>query len=63
MEFIAKLKEVKEKFDEITTKLSDPNIVSNQGEYVKLNKERSNLLEVVEAYEAYEKVISNIEGE
>lgn len=62
MEFIAKLKEVKEKFDKINSDLSDPAIVSNQKEFVRLNKERSNLEEVVEAYNEYEEVLNNIEG-
>ena len=62
MEFIAKLKEVKEKYDNITSLLSDPAITSNQKEYVKLNRERSHLQEVVEAYNEYKEVLNNIEG-
>lgn len=62
MEFIGKLKEVKEKFDKINNELSDPAIVSNQKEFVRLNKERSNLTEVVEAYNEYEEVLNNISG-
>ena len=62
MEFIAKLKSIKEKFDQITEQLSDPAIVSNQEKYVKLSRERSNLLEIVEAYNEYEEVINNISG-
>lgn len=62
MEFIGKLKEVKEKYDRITELLSDPAIVSNQKEYVKLNRERSSLEDVVEAYKEYDEVINNITG-
>jgi peptide chain release factor 1 len=62
MDFIGKLKEVKEKFDNINEQLSDPKIVSNQELRIKLSRERSDLMEVVGAYDAYNKVISNIEG-
>jgi peptide chain release factor 1 len=62
MDFIQKLKEVKEKFENINEKLSDPKVVSNQELLVKLSKERSDLLEVVEAYDEYNEVISNLEG-
>lgn len=62
MDFIRKLKEVKEKFENINEQLSDPKIVSNQELLIKLSKERSDLTEVVGAYDAYNKVISNIKG-
>lgn len=62
MQFIAKLREVKEKFEKITEQLSDPNIISNQKEFVKLTKERSNLSEIVEAYNQYDEVLNNIKG-
>ncbi len=62
MDFIKKLKEVKEKFEAINKKLSDPEVVSDQELLVKLSKERSDLLEVVKAYDEYNDVIANIEG-
>lgn len=62
MEFIAKLKEVKEKYDDITQQLMAPEIVSNQKEYVRLNRERSSLSAVVEAYDQYEEITKNIRG-
>lgn len=62
MDFIQKLKEVKEKFENINEQLSDPEIVSNQDLMIKLSKNRSELLEVVEAYDKYNEVTSNIEG-
>jgi peptide chain release factor 1 len=62
MEFIDKLKEVKEKFDKINEMLSDPGIVSNQQKMIALSKERSDLTEIVEAYNDYETVTKNIEG-
>jgi len=62
MEFIKKLQSLKEKFDQITEQLSEPGIVSNQERYVKLNRERSGLIEIVETYNEYNTLIKNIEG-
>ena len=62
MEFIKKLQSLKEKFDQITEQLSEPGIVSNQERYVKLNRERSGLLEIVETYNEYNTLIKNISG-
>lgn len=62
MEFIGKLREVKEKFDKINEQLSDPGIVSNQQRMISLSKERSDLLDIVNAYNAYDTVNKNIEG-
>lgn len=62
MEFIEKLKGIKEKFEKINEQLSDPELISDHEKYVKLNKERSNLSDIVIAYDSYVKVINNIEG-
>ena len=62
MDFIKKLKEVKEKFEKINEQLSDPVNISNQGLLIKLSKERSDLLAVVGSYDEYNEVISNIKG-
>ncbi|MCO6472564.1 MAG: peptide chain release factor 1 [Melioribacteraceae bacterium] len=62
MDFIKKLQQIKEKYDGITEKLSNPNIVSDQEKLIKLSKERSELTELVEAYNEYTKVEKNIEG-
>jgi peptide chain release factor 1 len=62
MEIIEKLREVKEKFDKITVELSDPGIVSNQAKMISLSKERSDLTAIVEAYNEFDTVLKNIEG-
>lgn len=62
MDYLGKLKNIKEKFDEITSHLADPSIMGNQNKFVELNKKRSELLEIVDAYNEYSKVINNIEG-
>jgi peptide chain release factor 1 len=43
MDFVNKLQEIKEKFELINEKLSDPEILSNQKKLVALGKERSTL--------------------
>jgi len=62
MDFIGKLKEVKEKFDNINEQLSDEENLSNQDKLIKLSKERSELSEIVDAYEGYMVIVNNING-
>ena len=50
MEFVDKLKEIKEKYDKINEQLSNPDIVSNQEKLISLSKERSALEDIVKAY-------------
>ncbi len=61
MEFIEKLKEIKTKYDEINAQLSDPAIASNQEELIKLSKKRSELEEIVQTFDKYQKVVQDIE--
>ncbi len=62
MNFLEKLQEVKERFEQINEQLSDPAIMSDQNKLIKLSKERSNLLDIVSAYDEYAEVVKNIEG-
>lgn len=62
MEFIAKLKGLKDRYVKITEQLSDPNIVSDQTKYVALNRERSELIDIVTAYDQYNTLVKNIDG-
>ncbi|MCK5085962.1 MAG: peptide chain release factor 1 [Melioribacteraceae bacterium] len=62
MDFVEKLKEVKEKYERINEELSDPENLSDQVKLIKLSKERSNLQEIVNAYDEYNRVTKNIEG-
>jgi len=62
MNFLDKLQEVKERFEQINEQLSDPAIMSDQVKLIKLSKERSNLLDIVSAYDEYVNVMKNIEG-
>lgn len=62
MDLLGKLKKIKEKSDKINEELSNPENLNNTEKLIALSKERSNLLEYVEAYNKYEKVIRDIEG-
>lgn len=48
-----KLDEVKQRFDEITSQLGDPEIASNPKQYMVLAKEHAHLQEVVDTYSTY----------
>ena len=60
MEFLDKLREVKDKFESINEQLADPEVISNQERLIKLSKERSSLEDIVSAYEEYENVVKTI---
>ncbi len=58
----AKLDFVEQRYEEINTKLSQPDIISNQDEWRKLMKEHSDLAEVVSKYREYKKIKGDISG-
>ncbi len=62
MELLEKLKKIKNKFDQINQQLSDPDVLSDREKVVNLSRERSELTEIIQAYETYSDVIKNIEG-
>jgi len=62
MELIEKLRKIKDKYDRIDCQLSDPANMSNREKLVSLSKERSDLQDIITAYNDYEKIINNIKG-
>ncbi|MBK7104721.1 MAG: peptide chain release factor 1 [Ignavibacteriae bacterium] len=62
MDYLEKLKQIKEKFDEIHNELMDPVVLSNQAKVIELSKKRSELTEIVDAYNKYSKLLKDIEG-
>lgn len=48
---LEKLKNIKERYDEISRQLSDPDVVKDQKQYRELSKEHSTLAPIVEAYD------------
>ncbi len=62
MELIEKLKRIKNKFDQINQQLSDPDVLSEREKVVNLSRERSELTEIIQAYDNYSEVLKNIDG-
>lgn len=56
----AKLEYVEKRYDEINTKISDPEVISNQDEWRKLMKEHSDIEDIVAKYREYKKVVKDI---
>lgn len=56
----AKLEFVEQRYDELSKKISDPEVISNQDEWRKLMKESSDLEGVVTKYREYKKVKNDI---
>ena len=51
-----KLEAVEKRFEELTQKISDPEVIANQNEWRELMKEHSELEPIVEKYREYKKV-------
>ncbi len=56
-----KLAGVKLRFIEVGRLLTDPSVLSDMDKYIKLNKEYKELEPIIEAYEEYKLIISNID--
>ena len=59
---IDKLEDIKRKYNDIELKLSDPKIISDMKLFKKLNLEFREMGKIVEVYEIYKKVLSNIDS-
>jgi len=57
-----KLKGVKVRFEEVSRLISEPEIMSDMKRYVKLNKEYKDLQPLIEAYNMFQNIISNIDS-
>jgi len=55
-----KLEAIKERFEYVSGQMTDPEIISDTKKYMKIGKEYKNLKIIVDAYEEYKKVLSNI---
>lgn len=62
MDLIKKLNKIKNKFDKITQQLSDPEFMSDREKMISLSRERSELLDIMNAYEEYSSTLKNISG-
>jgi len=57
-----RLEHVRERYEEITTLLSDPAVVAQQDRFRELSKEHSQLAPIMAAYERYRRAKSDLEG-
>ena len=62
MDIYEKLKSIKEKYDKINEDLSDPRNLSDQPKLISLSRERSSLIDLVEAFNEYDSLVKNING-
>ena len=56
-----KLEDVEKRFEEISKKISDPEVIARQSEWQKLMKEHAAMVDVVEKYREYKKANENLE--
>lgn len=59
--YLTKLQALEEKYTDLSHKLSDPEVMSNQELYAKLAKELASLEEIVKTYQEYKKCIKELE--
>ena len=57
-----RLEKVKERYEEITSLLSDPALAGNQERFRELSKEHSDLTPLIRAYESYRKTKNELTG-
>ena len=62
MDIEAKLKQIKSRFQEVNTAMSDPSVFDDPDKYTKLTKERSDLEELVEDYDKWSDLKNRQEG-
>ena len=62
MNLLDKLAEIKNRYDKIAEELNKSEIISDQKKYISLNKEYSDLTELVEVYLEYKNLMSNVEA-
>lgn len=62
MEILDKLEVVKNRWEEISEQMNDPEVMTDMKRYVKLNKDYKELEPLVTAYKDYKTLIANIEG-
>ena len=60
MNIYEKLREIKDKFTKITEQLSDADVIKDQSKFIKLSKQRSELEDVVNAFDEYDRLLKQI---
>lgn len=62
MSFIDKLEKIRQRYEQINQLFAEPEYLNNHDKIIALNKEKSEIEEVVIAYEKYLKISKNIDG-
>lgn len=62
MNFIDKLEKIKQRYQQINQLFTEPDYLSNPDKIIALNKEKSEIEDIVIAYEKYQKILKDIEG-
>ncbi len=62
MEILDKLEVVKNRWEEISEQMNDPEVMSDMKRYVKLNKDYKELEPLVTAYKEYKTIMANIDN-
>lgn len=60
-ELLEKLRGIQQRFDEVADLIIQPDVITDQNRYAKLNKEYSDLREIVEKLNEYESLINGLE--
>jgi peptide chain release factor 1 len=58
---VDKLEAIKQRFDDIQLQMSDPSVVNDMKRFIRLNKDYKELQPIMEAYEKYKIILSNID--
>ena len=58
---LEKIQIIKQRFDEINDLIIQPDVISDQKRYIKINKEYKDLKKILDKAQVYETLISNIE--
>jgi len=62
MELLERLNKIKNRFEQVNELLSDSSIMNDREKMINLSRERSELIEIINAHRNYEKIINDIVG-
>lgn len=60
---IEKLEKIEERYDELTKKIADPEVIANNREWQKIAKEHSDLTPIIEEYNKLKKCVETLESD
>lgn len=57
---LEKLKAIKERHDEVSVQIADPDVIADMKRYIKLSKEYKDLQAIVDSYKEYKNILDNV---